>query len=53
VGEDGWGWQRGERVVHIGGKVAVEAAYGTRPGLEVGQGAVIGLSIGLDEVVDV
>ncbi len=39
--------------MHVGDKDIVEAMHGSRPGLEVCKGTVIGLPVGLHEVVDI
>jgi len=43
----------GEGIVHIGDEDVTEAAHGSRPGLEVCEGAVTSLPIGLYKSVDV
>ncbi len=51
--EDRGGWERGEGIKYIGGEDVGEAANSSSPGLKVGKGAIAGLSIGLDEAVDI
>jgi len=39
--------------VHVGGEEVAKAVHCTRPGLKVGQGAVVCLSTSLDKTVDI
>ena len=53
MGENRGRGEWGEGVQHIEGEDVMKAADSTSPGVIVGEGAVAGLPIGLDEVVDV
>ena len=51
--ENGGRWEWEEGSVHIGGEDVTKVVDGSSLGIVVGEGAVIGLPIGLDEAVDV
>ncbi len=53
MGENRGGQEWREGTEHVGGKDIAKAVDCTRPGLEVCEGAVAGLSISLDKAVDV
>jgi len=53
VGENRGGREQGEGIEHVGGEDVSEASDHTRPGLEVHDGAVGSLPVGLDIAVDI